>query len=341
MTEIAEKYMQRAIELASLGIRNVSPNPMVGCVIVHENKIIGEGFHQKYGEAHAEVNAINSVQNKVLLSESTVYVTLEPCSHFGKTPPCADLLIRHQVKKVVIASTDPNPQVNGKGIEKLKQAGIQVITGILEKQAQTQNRRFITNITQKRPYVILKFAQTADGFIARQNFDSKWISDEFSRKLAHKWRTEEDAILVGTNTALYDNPQLTARNWSGQNPLRVVLDKSLKLPENLHLFDGTVSTVCYNSKKTEIYPNLEFVKLDNSHPKFILKDLYARKIGSLMVEGGSQILHQFMESNLWDELRIFCAKKSFGNGIYAPRPAGKLIWEEPLQNDKLLIFRNI
>lgn len=336
-----ESYMRRAIDLANLGLGAVSPNPLVGCVIVHDNQIIGEGYHQKYGEPHAEVNAIHSVKNLEKLSESIVYVTLEPCSHFGKTPPCADLLVYHQVKKVVIALLDPNPNVNGKGIAKLQNAGIEVITGILAKEAQFQNRRFLTNIQKKRPYIILKQAETADGFLARQDFDSKWISDDFSRKLVHKWRTEEDAILVGRNTALHDNPKLTARNWKGRNPTRIVLDRYLKLSPDLHLFDGSVPTVCYNFQKNEVRPNLEFVKLESENfPENILHDLSTRKIGSLLVEGGSEVLQHFLASGVWDEYRIFRSEVSFGNGIIAPRPAGKLIAEEKLQSDNLLIFSN-
>ncbi|MEQ9412696.1 MAG: bifunctional diaminohydroxyphosphoribosylaminopyrimidine deaminase/5-amino-6-(5-phosphoribosylamino)uracil reductase RibD, partial [Cyclobacteriaceae bacterium] len=214
-------YMLRAMELAKNGIGHVSPNPLVGCVIVYEGKIIGEGWHGKYGEAHAEVNAVNAVADKSILNGAAVYVNLEPCAHTGKTPPCADLLVKHKVKRVVIANVDPNPLVAGKGIAKLKDAGVEVLTGVLEEAGRELNKRFFTFLKHKRPFVILKWAQTSDGFIARENFDSKWISNEYSRKLVHKWRTEEDSILVGYNTALYDNPKLTARDWTGRNPVRI------------------------------------------------------------------------------------------------------------------------
>ena len=253
--------MRRALELAENGRGQVSPNPLVGCVIEHHGKIIGEGWHQKYGEAHAEVNAVNSVKDKSLLKEACVYVSLEPCAHFGKTPPCADLLVENQVKKVVICNTDPNPLVAGKGIVKLREAGIEVETGILEKEGLELNKRFFHYLEKKRPYIILKWAETADGFIARKNFDSKWISNTLSRKLVHKWRTEEDAILVGTNTALYDNPQLNARDWTGNNPVRIVIDRHLKLPADLHLFDEQIPTICYNLIKNRNSGNVTFVKV--------------------------------------------------------------------------------
>jgi diaminohydroxyphosphoribosylaminopyrimidine deaminase / 5-amino-6-(5-phosphoribosylamino)uracil reductase len=228
--------MQRAIQLAKLGLGNVAPNPMVGAVIVYNDIIIGEGYHQKYGEAHAEVNAINSVKNKELLNESTIYVSLEPCSHYGKTPPCANLIVENGIKKVVIGCSDPNPLVAGNGIKILIEAQIEVIDNVLEKECIELNKRFFTYINKNRPFIILKWAQTANGFIARENFDSKWISCEESRMWVHKWRAEEAAILVGKNTAKYDNPSLTVRDWNGKNPLRVVLDYHLELPLTHHLF---------------------------------------------------------------------------------------------------------
>lgn len=312
-------YMRRALELAEWGRGSVSPNPMVGCVIVHEDKIIGEGFHKIYGEPHAEVNAINSVQNQELLKEATAYVTLEPCAHWGKTPPCANLLVEKRLKKVVIAAGDSNPLVGGKGIEILKNAGIEVEIGILKKEAQSQNRRFFTQIEKQRPYVILKWAETQDGFVARENFSSKWISGALSRQLVHKWRAEEDAILVGKNTALHDNPSLNVRDWVGQNPLRVVLDSKLELSKNLNLFDKSIPTICYNSLKSEKDENLDFVNLGNNFSILdMLKDLNSRKIQSLIVEGGSKVLSQFIESGLWDEARIFIGKTKFETGISAP-----------------------
>jgi diaminohydroxyphosphoribosylaminopyrimidine deaminase/5-amino-6-(5-phosphoribosylamino)uracil reductase len=312
------QYMRRALDLAEWGRGYVSPNPMVGCVIVHENKIIGEGWHQQYGGPHAEVNAVNSVENQELLSESTVFVTLEPCAHWGKTPPCANLLVEKKVKKVVIAATDSNPLVGGKGIEILKNAGIEVETGILEKDARWQNRRFFTQVEKLRPYVILKWAQTQDGFVARENFDSKWISNSQSRQLVHKWRAEEDAILVGKNTAAYDNPRLDVRDWVGKNPVRVVLDSHLELSKDLNLFDQSIPTLIFNGIKNETIENLEWIRLPEINPTAILKELHSRKIQSLLVEGGGQVLSQFIQSGLWDEARVFTSQSIFEKGIFAP-----------------------
>lgn len=315
-----ELYMRRALELAQSGKGAVSPNPMVGCVIVHDGKVIGEGWHKKYGDWHAEVNAVHTVQDQALLSQSTAYVTLEPCSHFGKTPPCADLLIKHQLHKVVICNIDTNPLVGGKGIIKLQQAGIQVQTGILEAEGRRLNKRFFTFMEKKRPYIILKWAQTEDGFIARENYDSKWISNPLSRTLVHKWRSEEDAILVGTSTALYDNPQLNVRNWTGNDPVRLVIDLSLRLPSNLHLFDHKQPTICYAMHKNAEAENLRWVQIQNSTSmlKEIMEDLYIRKIQSVIVEGGSKLLDSFIEHDLWDEARVFTSKQVFGSGIKAP-----------------------
>ncbi|MDF2156421.1 bifunctional diaminohydroxyphosphoribosylaminopyrimidine deaminase/5-amino-6-(5-phosphoribosylamino)uracil reductase RibD [Algoriphagus sp. CAU 1675] len=314
-----QEFMRRALELAELGRGNVSPNPLVGCVIVHEDRIIGEGYHQKFGEAHAEVNAINSVEDPSLLSESTVYVTLEPCAHWGKTPPCANLLVEKKVKKVVIAAHDSNPLVGGKGIQILRDAGIEVETGLLEKEARSQNCRFFTQIEKKRPYVILKWAQTADGFVAREDFSSKWISNSLSRQLVHKWRAEEDAILVGKNTAQFDNPSLNVRDWVGNNPLRLVIDSRLELSSDLKLFDKSIPTICYNTQKYEKSENLEFVKLKRGFQIHdLLEDLNQRKVQSLIVEGGSFLLNKFIESELWDEARVFTSQNKFGKGISSP-----------------------
>lgn len=313
------QFMRRALELAEWGRGCVSPNPLVGCVIVHEDRIIGEGWHREYGGPHAEVNAVNSVENQALLSESTVYVTLEPCAHWGKTPPCANLLVEKKVKKVVIAATDSNPLVGGRGIEILKNAGIEVETGILEKDARWQNRRFFTQIEKQRPYVILKWAQTQDGFVAKENFDSKWISNSHSRQLVHKWRAEEDAILVGKNTAAYDNPRLDVRDWVGKNPIRVVLDSKLELSSEVNLFDQSIPTLVFNALKSDNKDNLAWIKLPEITPETVLKELHSRKIQSLIVEGGSQVIHQFIQSGLWDEARIFTAPTQFRRGISAPR----------------------
>lgn len=319
MTTLDPSFMRRALELAALGLGRVSPNPMVGCVIVHEGKIIGEGYHQAYGGPHAEVHAVDAVADQRLLKEATAYVTLEPCAHWGKTPPCANLLVEKGLKKVVIAAVDSNPLVGGKGIAILRDAGIEVVTGLLEREARWQNRRFFTQIEKKRPYVILKWAQTQDGFVARKDFSSKWISGSLSRQLVHKWRTEEDSIFVGKNTALYDNPQLDARDWVGKNPLRIVLDSRLELPETLNLFDRSAPTLCFNSKKSHVEDNLELVEVEHEFTvAVLLKELQSRKIQSLIVEGGSHVLAQFISSGLWDEARVFTSQTKFGDGIPAP-----------------------
>lgn len=318
--------MRRALELAENGRGKVSPNPMVGCVIVCDDKIVGEGWHMQYGASHAEVNAINAVKDKSLFSESTAYVTLEPCSHFGKTPPCADLLVSHKIKKIVICNTDPNPLVAGKGVERLKQSGAEVETGILEAEGAVLNKRYFCFQHRKKPYIILKWAQTADGYIARENYDSKWISNQYSRQLVHQWRGEEDAILVGKNTALYDNPRLNVRNATGKNPVRLVLDAHLALPKTLLLFDETQLTICYNSVKNESLPNLEYVKVDpGATVEDMLDDLYERNVQSLIVEGGSRLIHSFLEKELWDEARVFKSDKTFGKGIAAPVLKGEII----------------
>lgn len=333
-------YMNRAMELALNGRGKVSPNPMVGCVIVYQDKIIGEGYHQKYGEPHAEVNAIHSVQNKELLSESTLYVNLEPCSHFGKTPPCADLIIKHQIKKVVVANLDTNPLVAGKGIQKLKNAGIEVQIGIMEREGKSLNKRFFTFMKRVRPYIILKWAETADGYIARENYDSKWISNSLSRRLVHKWRSEEDAIMVGTNTAFYDNPQLNVRDWTGRNPIRIVIDRNLRLPAHLHLFDGKQPTICYNSIKDNISPNVEHIKIkEGNFIKQVIENLYAKRIQSVLVEGGSGLINSLLENDLWDEIRVFRTAICFGQGIKAPQIRGVLFDRATIQDNDLLIFR--
>lgn len=319
MKETIHGYMRRALELAENGRGNVSPNPLVGCVIVHLNRIIGEGFHQAFGGPHAEVNAINSVENQELLRHSTVYVTLEPCAHWGKTPPCAKLLVKKQVKKVVVAAMDSNPLVGGKGIEILKNAGIKVETGILEHEARWQNRHFFTQIEKQRPYVILKWAQTQDGFVARENFDSKWISNPQSRQLVHKWRAEEDAILVGKNTAAYDNPRLDVRDWVGKNPIRVVLDSNLNLTADLNLFDRKIPTLVFNTIQNAFKENLDWIKIPAINPENVLKELHSRKIQSLIIEGGSQVLSRFIQSGLWDEARVFTSPTTFEKGIAAPK----------------------
>jgi diaminohydroxyphosphoribosylaminopyrimidine deaminase / 5-amino-6-(5-phosphoribosylamino)uracil reductase len=335
-----EIFMHRAMELAGLGKGSVSPNPLVGCVIVHEHKVVGEGWHGKYGEAHAEVRAVNAVVDKSILTESTIYVNLEPCSHFGKTPPCADLLIRHAVKKVVVSTRDPNPVVGGKGIEKLRAAGIDVTVGLLEAEGKQLNRRFFTYIEKQRPYVILKWAQTADGFIAHANYESKWISNDVSRQWVHKWRSEEDAVLVGSQTARHDNPTLNVRHWSGRDPVRIVIDRFLKLPPDLHLFDRSQKTICYNTVKNENVKNLEFVCLEERNfLSQLVNDMYNRKIQSVIIEGGTQTLQFFVDAGLWDEARVFESTAIFQTGIPAPVIAKQPMKEHRILSDTLKIYR--
>lgn len=333
--------MQRALELAAMGHGHVSTNPMVGSVIVHDNRIIGEGWHQRFGGPHAEVNAIESVSNKQLLPDSTVYVTLEPCSHHGKTPPCADMLVTHKVKKVVIACLDTNPLVAGQGVRKLTTAGIEVVTGVLGAEAREQNKRFFTYMEKQRPYIILKWAQTSDGFIARENYDSKWISNQYARQLVHKWRTEEDAVLVGVNTALHDNPRLNVRDWSGRNPVRIVIDRHLKLNPELHLFDGVQKTICYNVLKDAKHLNLSLIRINpENFIQNIIGDLYRQRIQSVIVEGGAQTLNLFIAGGLWDEARIFISPQHFGKGIKAPFLEGTQAAKEDVMGDTLMVYRN-
>ncbi|MBR4268059.1 MAG: bifunctional diaminohydroxyphosphoribosylaminopyrimidine deaminase/5-amino-6-(5-phosphoribosylamino)uracil reductase RibD [Bacteroidales bacterium] len=340
---IHEQYMRRCIELAQLGAGEVSTNPMVGAVVVCNGKIIGEGYHKKFGGPHAEVNAINSVKNPELLSKSEIYVSLEPCAHFGKTPPCADLIISKHIPKVYVGTLDPFSKVDGKGIQKLKAAGIEVVTGILEKECQELNKRFFTSVNLKRPYVILKWAQSADGFIDK-DFKSTKISNSLTNILNHKWRSEEDAILVGRKTASVDNPSLTNRLWTGKNPVRVVLDKSLKLSKNLNLFDDSVTTIVFTEHDvTESCSKTVYRKIDfsNNLAQNILTALDDMKIQSLIVEGGALTHQLFLESNLWDEIRIFQSDDILENGTKAVLPKGKLVTKENVENNKLLIYRNL
>lgn len=334
--------MKRALEIAQNGLGNVSPNPMVGAVIVHNNKIIGEGYTSPYGGPHAEVNAINSVDNKIVLSESTLYVTLEPCSHFGKTPPCSDLIIKHKIPHVVISCKDPFEKVNGSGIDKLTKNGCKVELGVLEAEGKEVNKRFFTSLNKKRPYIILKWAQTKDGFVAKDNFDSKWISNSTSRKIVHKWRAEEDAILVGFNTAKYDNPTLNVRDYIGKDPLRIVIDKNLDLDNNLHLFDKKIDTICFNSIKTEKTENLSFVKIDFNHlEENILRELYLLNIQSLIIEGGSKTIQGFIDKGFWDEARVFIGDTLFTSGIRGPILRMEPNEEFFVNADKLKLYKNV
>ncbi|MES2829394.1 MAG: bifunctional diaminohydroxyphosphoribosylaminopyrimidine deaminase/5-amino-6-(5-phosphoribosylamino)uracil reductase RibD [Bacteroidota bacterium] len=344
-----EQYMQRCLELAEMGMDSVSPNPMVGCVVVNEGTIIGEGFHARFGEAHAEVNAINDVISNYgadaeeLLAGATVFVNLEPCAHFGKTPPCADLLVRHRVKKVVIGNTDPFSDVNGKGIEKLQQAGIEVVTGVNEAQCASLNRRFFTRILKQRPYILLKWAETANGYFAPKDAIQRWISGSIAKKLVHKWRTEEDAILVGKRTALADNPILNVREWPGRNPLRILIDQKLHVPTTSNIFDGGAKTVVFNEVKTVVSGNIHYIQMEDMQyylPQKIAFQLYLMDIQSFIIEGGANLLKQFIEASLWDEARVFTSNISWDEGLEAPKIHGKLVKDLFVNNDRLSIFEN-
>ncbi|BDD11043.1 riboflavin biosynthesis protein RibD [Fulvitalea axinellae] len=336
---IDETYMRRALELARLGLGSTYPNPMVGCVIVRDGKIIGEGWHQKAGEPHAEVLAVRNTGNEALVQGADVYVTLEPCAHYGKTPPCAELLARLKPARVVICNVDSNPLVGGKGIRKMEEVGIKVETGVLEEEGRWLNRRFFTFMEKKRPYIVLKWAQTDDGFVARENYDSKWISSPLSRKLVHKWRSEEPAILVGRNTAFHDDPELTVRDWTGEHPLRIVIDRGLSLPENLKLLDRKQPTIRYNLVNSETHGALENVALpEDNFIEAMLANLYRRNIHSVFVEGGARFIEALAERGLWDEARIFTASKRFGKGIGAPALNGHLYSKEKIGDDELKII---
>ena len=343
-----QNYLQRCIDLARLGAGSVSPNPMVGSVIVCDDKIIGEGYHRVYGQAHAEVNAINQVfethdNAKELLKRSTIYVNLEPCSHFGKTPPCADLIISNQIPRAVIGCRDPFDQINGKGIEKLKNAGVEVVEGVLREQCIDLNKRFFTRIQKQRPYIILKWAQTSDGFFAPADKSQKWISSQNAKQLVHRWRTEEDAVLVGKNTVLADNPRLNSREWPGRDPIRIVIDRRLELPENLNVFDHSQDTIIFNEKKTDLVDRIKYLELedfDNLLPQLIAYQLYLMDIQSLIVEGGAETLNLFIKAGLWDEARVFTGPQNWNSGIPAPKLFGKPAETQNVGPDVLNIWLN-
>lgn len=339
-------YMQRCIQLAKNGLGTTYPNPMVGSVIVYQGKIIGEGWHQKAGSPHAEVNAINAVKDKNLLQNATIYVSLEPCSHFGKTPPCSDLIIKHKIPKVVIGSVDPNEKVAGKGIEKLQNAGIEVTIGILEKKCVALNKRFFTFHNRQRPYIILKWAESSDGFLAPKLKSEKkpvWITNIYSRQLVHKWRTEEEAILVGTTTVLEDNPQLNSRDWMGKNPIRIVIDRSGKISKDHEVKNKLQKTIIFTEEENNssdenlIYENCTF---DSCLPIKIIDYLYQIGMQSIIIEGGQKTLQSFIEANLWNEARIFKGTVVFTNGIKAPVISGKTVALKNNLTDQLLILKN-
>ncbi|WP_353084935.1 bifunctional diaminohydroxyphosphoribosylaminopyrimidine deaminase/5-amino-6-(5-phosphoribosylamino)uracil reductase RibD [Flavobacterium sp.] len=332
--KIHEKYIKRCIELAKNGLGTTYPNPLVGSVIVYNDQIIGEGWHQKAGSPHAEVNAIQSVKDKSLLSKATIYVSLEPCSHFGKTPPCSDLIIANKIPNVVIGTIDPFAKVAGTGIKKLIEAGANVTVGILEDECYELNKRFFTFHTKKRPYIILKWAESNDGFIApitREEQKPVWITSELSRQLVHKWRSEVQAILVGTNTVLEDNPTLTTRNWAGNNPIRIVLDQNNKISKESHIFDNQAKTISISKNEMPFDENLA---------TNIVSFLFEQNIQSVLIEGGTKTLQTFIDSNLWDEARLFKGAISFNKGIKAPEFNFASSNKTQLTEDELVTFRN-
>lgn len=341
-----EKYIKRCIELAKNGFGTTYPNPMVGSVIVYNNEIIGEGWHRKSGEPHAEVNAINSVKDKSLLSKSTIYVSLEPCSHFGKTPPCCDLIIKNNIPNVVVGTIDSFAKVSGNGIKKLLEAGKNVTIGILEDECIELNKRFFIYHNQKRPYIILKWAETLDGFIAPISKDAKepvWITNEISRQLVHKWRSQEQAILVGTQTVLDDNPKLDVRNWTGNNPTRIVLDRTGKISNDYNVKDKSVKTIVITEQENlQTLDNLYFENciFDEHLANSICKILYKHEIQSVIIEGGKQTIQTFIDSNLWDEARVFKGSSYFKNGTKAPVFIYKNGEKQFILDDELLKIYN-
>ena len=332
--KVHEKYIKRCIEIAKNGLPAAMPNPSVGAVVVHDDLIIGEGYTSVFGGNHAEVNAINAVKDKSLLSQSTIYVSLEPCSHFGKTPPCCNLIIENNIPNVVIGVTDSNEKVAGNGIKKLLEAGINVVVGVLEKECYQSNIRFFTFHEKKRPFIILKWAETQNGFIApkiRSQQKPVWITNEYSRQLVHKWRSEEQAILVGTQTVIDDNPMLNVRDWTGKNPIRIVLDLNNRIPQESHIFDKSQETFVITND--DIFNN-------NKLAQEIANFCYNKNIQSIIIEGGSRTLQTFIDANIWDEARIFKSNNYFDDGIKAPILEAKIFEKFLIDGDELLIYRN-
>lgn len=345
-----EIYIERCIQLAKNGLGTTYPNPMVGSVIVHNDSIIGEGWHRKAGEPHAEAHAINSVKDPELLKKSTIYVSLEPCSHYGKTPPCSDLIIARGIKKIVIGTVDPFEKVSGKGIKKLLEAGCEVKVGILEQECRELNKRFFTYLIKKRPYIIMKWAKSADGFLAPlpqkdQKREPVWITNKYTNQLVHKWRSEEQAILVGTNTAVADNPRLNTRLWNGPSPTRIVIDQNLRIPEDSALFDNSVKTIVFfgrNSEKRSTSKNLIFEEIDYEKEiaQQICDVLYRHELQSVIIEGGAQTLETFISAGLWDEARVLTGTVDFTDGIKAPALPGNPVITSSTTGDELKIYRN-
>ncbi|WP_246062543.1 bifunctional diaminohydroxyphosphoribosylaminopyrimidine deaminase/5-amino-6-(5-phosphoribosylamino)uracil reductase RibD [Mesohalobacter halotolerans] len=346
---IHEKYMTRCIDLAKNGLGQTYPNPMVGCVVVYEDKIIAEGWHHRAGQAHAEVNAIEQIKDEDLIKNATLYVSLEPCSHFGKTPPCADLIVDKGFKKIVIGSIDPFAKVKGKGIQKLMANDCEVVLGVLEDECLDLNKRFMTFHNHKRPYIILKWAESQDGFLSPFEFGKDqhqnpvWLTNTYSKQLVHQWRSEEQAILVGTHTVLMDNPALTTRLWKGKHPLRVVIDKDLKIPNSAKIFSDEAQTLVFTAHQKSKFKTTEFCQIDFDQPVLpqLLNELYSRDIQSLIVEGGQATLQAFIDANLWDEARVFKSPKQLKVGTHSPHFKAQLFQKEQIVEDELKLFKPI
>ena len=345
VVKIHEKYLSRCIQLAKNGLGSTYPNPLVGSVIVHNGKIIGEGWHRKAGEPHAEVHAVNSVKNKSLLKESTIYVSLEPCSHYGKTPPCCDLIIANKIPKVVVGTIDPFSKVAGTGIQKLKENGCEVTVGVLEKECLELNKRFFTYHNKKRPYIILKWAESSDGFIAPLTKSKKepvWLSNEYSRQLVHQWRAEEQAILVGTQTVLDDNPRLDVRDWTGENPVRIVLDRSGKIEDSYFDNNEKLKTIVVTEQENLTFPSnvtTEIITFDNQLLQKIVEMVYRLGLQSIIIEGGKQTLQTFIDDRLWDEVRVFVSDTILEKGIPAPQ-LNRIGKTTKIKTDQLTIILN-
>lgn len=342
-----EVYMHRCLELARLGMGSVSPNPMVGALLVHDGKIIAENYHRRFGGPHAEVFVIEQVLSRygegaeAIFRNSTMYVSLEPCAHYGKTPPCAKLLAEHQIREVVVACRDSFDQVNGRGISLMEEAGIHVVEGVLAENSRWLNRRFNTRVAKQRPYVILKWAQTEDGYMAPVDGTQQWISGVEARQLVHRWRSEEDAVLVGTRTALADNPQLSVREWQGRNPKRVLIDKDLAVGPTAHLLDGSVETIVFNASRADWVGNTKYIALENFDwylPQNILFQLYLMDVQSVIIEGGRKTLDCFIDAGLWDEARVFTAPQVWGAGITAPILHAAKVSSQQVNADRLHIY---
>lgn len=336
--------MRRCIELARNGLGTTYPNPLVGAVIVHNDVIIGEGWHRKAGEPHAEVNAVNSVKDKSLLQNATIYVSLEPCSHFGKTPPCCDLILAHHIPNIVVGTVDTFSQVAGNGIRKLREAGRNVIVGVLEEECRELNCRFFTFHEKKRPYVILKWAQSADGFLAPAMRDERrpvWITSPTSRRLVHKWRTEEQAILVGSQTAIDDDPKLDNRFWAGSGPTRILIDRNGRVPKESALFDGSAPTIVFTRDTNVTHDNASYLSIPfENTAREVLDALYGLGLQSVLIEGGRQTLELFLEAGLWDEARVLTGKTTFGNGVGAPQLNLPPVDSYHVEGDQIRIYRH-